>query len=353
MTDPAAERPTMPLLRKELVYPSSFLDQDGRLFEVDADEIRELVKDTNELMATGFKVRGHTSHDTNDSRDVLGTWERFEVDEDGHLWGDFRPRNEESKQLAEDLDTSIVVNADISLPGGKTHPQAITRVDIVPQGAAFGTRGWIELARMRARTTQEKTMSKLQRALARALGMEDSEPSMEDLEAAVIDALDLTGSEDESMVEQMSRAMKFRGSTEDPEPEAEMEAGGEDKKAEMEDPASTTEDETIRRMQSEIDALQDEKVESMLEEVPAEERKELARLFNATRKAAGFKLALKNLERQVALSSSKVSGDPLGRGQTRVAPRPEADPKSDGQATAVAKLSAAFGRRGHKTTKNT
>lgn len=291
-------------LEKEIAYPGTFVDAYGNRVTLRPDDYSKALAGTRQLIDAGFKIRGFTSHFTDDSKDVVGTWHCLYLLPSGRLRGVFQPRTEEMRQLALGLDTSVVIEEDVQLPNGVVVPMAITRVDIVPQGAVVGTEPFAEFVRSRsaavalsrrvllAAACEEKSMKgSMMRALAAALGMDVAgELNEEAVEKAVIDSLGLADATDEEKDQALSRAFA-KAFAQEGEGEDEASMSDEAPPAPESQEAPKSESAEMSALSKRIAKLEDDKVAALVAPLKTEEKKRVMSRFSALRSAAGFDMA--------------------------------------------------------------
>lgn len=345
-TKASFSRPAVAPLRKQVAYAGRFVDATGQKVELTPERFRDAVRGSQRLLDAGFKIRGFTSHFTDDSRDVLGTWTGLWAAGDS-LGGIFEPHSEEARQLALDLDSSMVLEEDVQLPSGEVIPLAITRIDIVPQGAVFGTSRFEEFARYVAKGRPLAALSS-RRVLIQA-AMKEKEPAMKpELTKALAAALgmDVAGEIDESQLVEMldeklelqdgedreeALARAFARAFADPSSESEEKmACDAPAKSEMqtEDPEAKAQMSALR---AEVRQLQDDKANAMLATVDAKDRKRLFSRFTALRDKAGPELAFETLS---DLVGAQAKADPVGAKLSSLAGRGAAvtTPRKEGAA---------------------
>ena len=352
-------------LHKEIAFTGKFVDCEGREVNLTPELFDNAVSGSQNIMDAGFSVRGYSSHFTDDSKDIMGTW-RMLWSEGKSIKAVFEAIDEESRNRAKHLDTSMVVEENIDLGNGVIVPIAITRIDIVGQGAVVGTEKFKEMfsrfeaGRQRAAALSSrrclisqsvapqpkgpKMKLSLKRGLARALGLAvDGEADETVIEAMIEETLGIKDMDDDGKEAEMSRALSRHFSTEDKEPEAELEAEDGDKKAEMmagSDEKTAEMSAQLSRQQKEIDSLQDDKVDGLLQSVPAEKRESIKAQFSRIRKVGGFDVALETVNSLVDAyrESAPVSALSQFRNQnpTRVADRPKTSKQPQGENILVA-----------------
>lgn len=297
-------------LEKEIAYPGTFVDAYGNRVTLRPDDYAKALAGTRQLIEAGFKIRGFTSHFTDDSKDVVGTWLCLYLLSSGRLRGVFQPRTEEMRQLALGLDTSVVIEEDVQLPDGVVVPMAITRVDVVPQGAVVGTEPFAEFVRSRpaavalsrrvllAAACEEKSMKgSMMRALAAALGMDVAgELNEEAVEKAVIDSLGLADATDDEKEQALSRAFAKAFMQEGEDEGEPSDASMSDEPApapeNQDPPAPKAEgDAAMSALSKRIAKLEDDKVAALVAPLKTEEKKKVMSRFSALRSAAGFDMA--------------------------------------------------------------
>lgn len=335
-------RPQPKPLRKQIAYAGRFVDVSGQEVELTPERFREAVRGSQRLIEAGFKIRGFTSHFTDDSRDVLGTWTSLWA-AGANLGGVFQPHSEEARQLALDLDSSMVLEEDVALPNGEVVPLAITRVDIVPQGAVVGASRFEEFRRyvaggrpsaalssrrvlLSAAAKEERSDMKpeLMKALAAALGMDVAGEIEESQLVEMLDEkLELQDGEDRQ--EAYARAFG-RMFADESECKSEMQTDEAEDKVEMQDEAPEPVKAEMSAMRAEIRSLQDDKANAVLAGIDGNERKRLFSRFSTLREKAGFDLAFETLSDLVGAQqkadpvSTKLSGF-AGRGASVATPR--------------------------------
>lgn len=313
-----------PLL-KEIARPGTFTDAVGTTITFTPEDLGDLVQGSAQLMDAGFRVQGYTSHFTDDSRDVLGTWLDLSLDDRGCIMGVFQPFTEEARTLAMRLDTSMVAEEEIHIADGVSVPRGITRVDIVPQGAIVGTASFVALARKKGRRffgfgssispeapkEEEKHVanepSMLMSVLAKATGMAEGS-SFEDIEAHLTESLQLLGMAEDEGMEAMANvfAKAFMPDTpeEYPEPKEEAKPMSSETDADAEERGA---------MAAEISDLQEDKFEGLFsDEMPDKDKKEIKAQFSSLRKSGvAFSVAYGISKSQVALLSRALRVSPI------------------------------------------
>jgi len=132
-------------LVKEIAFPvSKVVDALGTEVQITPEMLAQALDGTRKLQEMGFVVRGYSSHFTDDSRDIMGEWPLLFIDEEDSLQGVFVAMNDDDRDRAKRLDTSMIVEEAIEF-NGITIPLAVTRVDVVGQGALIGTEKFQEL----------------------------------------------------------------------------------------------------------------------------------------------------------------------------------------------------------------
>jgi hypothetical protein len=131
-------------LCKEVAFTGNFVDCEGRKVTLTEELLGQAIEGTRQLLDAGFNIRGYSSHFTDDSKDVMGTWLGL-WQEGRSIKGVFEPIDDEVGNRARHLDTSMVVEEAIDIGNGVIVPMAITRVDLVGQGAVVGTEGFREM----------------------------------------------------------------------------------------------------------------------------------------------------------------------------------------------------------------
>lgn len=312
-------------LEKEIAYPGTFVDAYGNRVKVTRELCAQALEGTRQLIEAGFKIRGFTSHFTDDSKDVVGTWPCLYLLEKGSLRGVIQPRNEEMRQLALGLDTSMVIEEDVQLPNGVVVPIAITRVDIVPQGAIVGTEPFAEFVRSRpaavalsrrvllAAACEEKSMKgSMMRALAAALGMDVAgELNEEVIEKAVVDQLGLAEASDEEKEQALAKAFGkafMEGMPEESEEPASMSDEAPAPADNQEAAAPKGENAEMSALSRRIAKLEDDKVTSLVAGLKAEDKKRVMSRFSAIRAASDFDLAYDTVS---DLVSAMTKTDPV------------------------------------------
>jgi len=135
-------------LQKEVAYPGQFIDAFGQQVDLTPELLSKALKDTQLLQQHGFRIAAYTSHFTVDSADCVGYWPKLFQDDKSHLHAVLEPVSEEMRKLAMPLDTSMVLEEGVEMgtkDGVIKVDMAITRIDVVPQGAVVGTEKFREL----------------------------------------------------------------------------------------------------------------------------------------------------------------------------------------------------------------
>jgi len=346
-------------LYKEVAFTGNFVDVEGREVELTEALFQQAVTGTAELMDAGFNIRGYSSHFTSDSKDVMGTWSVIE-EGSGKINGIFQAIDNDNRNRAKQLDTSMVIEEDIDIGNGRIIPVALTRIDIVGQGAIVGTQSFREMF-SRFQTKRNKAtdfsskrclhsvapkgpkMAKLSigRGLAKALGLAiDEDVGEEVLEEMVVEKLGLSETPADEREAAMSLALSKAFMVE----EEEEEEKDEEKKAELakeddpEDPDEykkfinmAEEDKKkseMSKLQRRVASLEDDKIDGLLQTVPEEKRAGIKKQFGRFRAKAGFDLALESIQGQVdAYSESALPGVALSQfrtnSKTQIAKRPK------------------------------
>lgn len=287
-------------LIKEVARTGLFYDMDGRPVDITRGLISDLIAGTRDLMSHRFRVQGYTSHMTSDSKDILGHWAGFFRVGDS-LYGVFNPRDKAAAEMVKPLDCSMVVEEGIEFDGVSI-PLAMTRVDIVGQGAVIGTAGFQEFPAQMGRSLRAvccfqrrgvKQMNRFMVALAMALGLQDS-ATPEDMEQAIVNKMGLETMTPEEQNAAMTAAF---ASSMNPEALADIlrEAAA--------DPEEASE---VAALRAQVQGLQDESVDATLESVDDEaERKAMKSRYCSLRAAipggSGHKMAFGALQREVEL----------------------------------------------------
>ena len=137
------ENKKIPPLEKEIAFPGKFSDALSREVDLTPEVLSKALDGTIELMNQGYRVPAFDDHFTTKSNDVLGYWVKLWIDEKGSLKGLFEALTGEIRERVKKLDSSLIIQDNVRFGtrnnGLLTVPTAITRVDIVPQGAAVGT----------------------------------------------------------------------------------------------------------------------------------------------------------------------------------------------------------------------
>jgi hypothetical protein len=363
---PTLPQPPGPLL-KEVARPGVFTDWTGASVTLTADTLRKAVDHTTRLQDKGFKVRAFTSHGTDDSKDVLGTWGTFHVAEDGRVYGVLHPISEAARALALSLDTSVVLEEDVDGNDGDIFPLALTRVDVVPQGAIIGTAPFKALSRRYlfqrgapapapnpSKERKAPMSSKLMQSLAKAMGLPDSS-APEVLEHKLLEVLDVLGAAEDAQVDAMAAAMGKMLMPEPPpapapavqamdpavdpadlEDAAEMMA--EDPEALKEAPPAVRA--ALSTLTKQVARLQDDKLSGLFPaDFPAPDQQRIMAQFSKVRAKAGFELAFDVARDQVALSvRAATPAAPAAPPATRLAARPsyhKTDPAKRKEAVAM------------------
>jgi len=358
-----------PLL-KEVAFTGEFVDCMGREVNLTEELFQDALEGTQKLMDAGFNVRGYSSHFTDDSNDCMGTW-RMLWEDSGSLKAIFEAIDEDSRARAKALDTSMVVEENIDLGNGISVPLAITRIDIVGQGAVVGTEEFKELfsryqsGRQRAtalpsrRCLLSRTVApqkkggemklSLKRGLARALGLSiDADVSDELIDGMIEQKLGLQSFADGEKEAEMSKALSrhFMPEEADEDEKAELMPEKGEKKVEAmaeENEKAAEMSAQLARQSKEIESLQDDKVNVLLDRIPEEKREAIIGQFARLRKAAGFELAFESVTGQVnAYADSPIAALSKFRspGALKVADRPatkKANPKGENVLVAAAR----------------
>jgi hypothetical protein len=188
-------------LLKEVARVGRYVDQDGKPVLLTHALLTRAVEGTAHLYGEGFHVRAFLGHDTDHPGDIVGTWHglRF-LPDTGSLWGVVEAHGDERAEIIAPLDTSIVLETGVPLPGGASAPCAITRIDVVDQGAVMGTAPFARLRAGRhkmgiikalarlANLGDDATIDQVDEALMR-LSSEGGAPVVGDIVEEVRDAL--------------------------------------------------------------------------------------------------------------------------------------------------------------------
>jgi len=135
-----------PPLLKEVAFPGKFIDALSQEVKLTKESLQDVVLGTLKLMAAGLRIPCFSSHFTDDSKELLGYWSKVFMN-GSSLNGLFDALNQSSRELVEQIDSSMVVEENVTFGtrwGVLTVPIAITRIDAVPQGAIVGTKGFQE-----------------------------------------------------------------------------------------------------------------------------------------------------------------------------------------------------------------
>ena len=357
MTDEDKPRP----LLKEIAVPGVYQDMTGLEVDLDKATLSRAVEGSQTLMERGFRVLAYSSHDTNDSRDVLGRWDALYLDDRGHLLGVFQPLTDDARRLALELDSSLVLEEDVPLANGEAVAEAITRVDVVGQGAVVGTapvrsrqqplgaRRRVLLARgedaMPADDIEKKPApSTLARALARTVGLSD-DSTVEDIEAHLLETLELVNMAEDDRAEALAaRLARAFGAEDVVADEVEDIEDIEDIEAEE----APVEAARFAQLQAQVAQLQADKVGALFSRpLPKAEAQAIRAQFERLQDVAGFELAYETARSQVALLS-RVTAPGASR-PTRIAERPQAPKTDDDKRKAFARrLAKAAVAMGHK-----
>lgn len=324
----------LPPLLKEVAFNGTFVDAYGREVELTPDLLNKAIDGTAQFLAAGGYVRGYSSHFTDDSNDILGDWMAVfsEPRPDGSLSvkGLFTPASDDPSDRArlKKLDTSIVVEEDIDIGNGVKIPLAITRIDLVGQGAVIGTAPFRELfqrfetTRQRAAAMcsrrvllsaapkQRKNAMSMNKRLARALGLEVEDAMAEEaIEAMIEEKLGLQDIPEEEKEAAMAKALRAAFM-----PEEKEEAAAPEAKAACADEKAEDYAEMARAMSAqkkEIEALQGDKLDTLLSRVGDDgQRRQIKGLFSKLRDKAGFELAYESARAQV--ETIETTTNPLG-----------------------------------------
>jgi len=341
-------------LYKEVAFTGNFVDVEGREVELTEDLFRAAVAGTAELMEAGFNIRGYSSHFTSDSKDVMGTWSTV-FEQDGKVHGVFQAIDEDNRNRAKQLDTSMVIEEGIDIGNGRVIPVALTRIDVVGQGAIVGTQSFREMfsrfqsKRSKAgdfssrrclyaaapKTQKKRAVMKMSiaRGLAKALGLAiDEEVGEEVLEEMIVQKLGVDEAPEEEKEAAMATALsKAFMPEEDDDKKAEMAAEEpEEKKAEMMTEDDEEKKAEMAQLQRRVASLEDDKIDGLLSGVPEEKRAGIKKQFGRFRAKAGFDLALESIQGQVDAYSEASPAIALSAfratGKTQIAERKNAKP---------------------------
>jgi len=164
-------------LKKEIAYPGQFSDALGREIDLTVEILREALNGSLQLIEAGYRIPGYNDHFVTDSDSLYGYWSAVWINDEGSLEGLFVALNNEIRAKVKKLDCSLVIQDEVKFgtrdKGLVTAKMAITRVDIVPNGAAVGTARFKEEAAMAFSFNSEKLSSKAARVyLAKGEKME-------------------------------------------------------------------------------------------------------------------------------------------------------------------------------------
>lgn len=357
-------------LVKRLLKPGVYTGQDGKTHSIDAAEVQRIYDDTMRLKALGWGFFGWPDHERYSTDEILGEWLNYWLDDAGELYGLFEAWTPEAYERALKTDASIFVPGGFRL-GSETFEDAITRVDIVSNGAVYDAGPFLpadeffssqpeKLAKLAAASPQpqitgrrlslsalttpespteaELMKSKVMRAFARAFNYEMPEDpetfDADDFDEQVMKAMQVEGEVDEEALVEMLSAKLFA-------------LPSEGEAVEETPPSIEAPQDASKSMQtppSEVKEVEEELLEGMIDEaiggmscpVDPEDVQSVRAMFAAQRPAAGFRKAFAAARRQADLvgraaraeaggSNAAASGQ-KARAFSRI-PRP--DPKAE------------------------
>jgi transcriptional regulator with XRE-family HTH domain len=152
-----------PMMVKEIAYVGKFTTMHGDQIDLTIDLLAQAVEGSKALMSNGFNIRAFLDHEATSSKDVAGTWMALWLT-GSKLFGLVQAHGENMADKIEPLDTSLVLEEDVHVRDDLVVPFAITRVDVVPQGAVTGTEPFARLARGKTMTKFRDRIQELREA---------------------------------------------------------------------------------------------------------------------------------------------------------------------------------------------
>ena len=344
-------------LEKEIAYPGKFSDALRREVDLTPDVLEEALGGTLSLMAEGYRVPAFSEHFTTNTNDLLGYWTKLWIDDKGSLKGLFEALDEDIRERVKKLDSSLIIQDKVQF-GTRSNgllevPSAITRVDIVPQGAAVGTERFREAFAMtfgspslvQSETAmiymakgapemkgdekkKEETSGGLMAMLATAFGLDGQAVSEEILEKLFVNQV-LGSPEDvpgalEQLVKHGAAAMSAYSAEDVAEVVEDLADGaamGGDNGADAKTPAALMPAEPV----DEEKAMLREAAMSGLLATPGlddEDRESIKDLFGQIKESSGFVMAFTAAKRLVAFRAKDPAVVALNSAKPAVAARP-------------------------------
>jgi antitoxin component HigA of HigAB toxin-antitoxin module len=124
-------------LFKEIGFPVRTVDATGKPVELTAELLKKAIQNTKYLRTLNFHVNCYDGHFKYENKDIKGEWTDVTWIDD-KAYGVVIPRDQEAREYIKKHDTSMVIEFDVNI-NGEVIDMAITRIDIVGQGAIVGT----------------------------------------------------------------------------------------------------------------------------------------------------------------------------------------------------------------------
>lgn len=329
--------------RKQVAKVGVWVDQSGQVVELSHKMLADFAKSASDMIERGFRMQCYSSHETVDTKDILGTYEKLEFDPETQILdGVGYAKSDKNFEVLQGSDASIIFIEKFYFDGD-IWENVIVRIDCVGQGAvsglgeyqrlsgvlsAFGmAQGKIKVIsqkRQKMQDEKEKKEGEMPKGLsaqdvldryAAALSIEDSSPeNMNNM------LLNMSGAKfgmtDAEMLEQVKGCLSQYIEGDKPAPKLSTEQGDDEPKADVE---KASLEQKIR----EYEESTEEELVSELSGLPSQKRHEILSLYRSSALSMGAAKAKRCVQSLISSSldaNGRVSA--LGAATAKVIERP-------------------------------